>query len=293
MEEIIIKKTIILIIFIIILSLYYFNINIKEEELIFNSFEGEYKQGGYVEIIVDNVLNHDLKLVTNIADQLNNKFYRENNKLYAYIPISITKEINDYTIKIYDDGKIVKVGKIKVVEGDFFVQNLRINQSIVAKTQTKEAYEEYKEALDKARSYNFKERFFEDKFIMPIEGKISTEFGVKRYINGSNTPVRHYGIDIVNESGTPVKAVASGKVVFADYLITSGNYIIIDHGMGIFSYYAHLDSISINLFDFVKQGDIIGYVGSTGFSTGPHLHFNITFMETSVNPWPFIEKKSD
>lgn len=262
--------------------------NSINKELIFNDFGGEYKQGDYIEIVIENILDRDLKLVTDIADQSNNQLYKEKDKLFAYIPISIAKETGDYIVEIYNNGEIVKSVVVRIIEGEFLVQNLTIGENIVNNTQTEEAYREYREAINKARSYNFKERFYEDTFIMPLEGRITTEFGVKRYINGSITPTRHYGIDIANDKGTPVKATASGKVVFADYLTTSGNYIVIDHGRGVFSYYAHLDNLSINLMDFVHQGDIIGYVGSTGFSTGPHLHFNITFMETSVSPWLFI-----
>ncbi|MDD4036114.1 MAG: M23 family metallopeptidase [Bacilli bacterium] len=285
----------------LILSFYNFNNgtagnnkdNIINIELVFNDFEGEYQQGDYIEIIIENVFDRDLKLVSDIADQVNNQLYKDGNKLFAYIPIGLAKEVGDYTIEIYNNEEIVKSGVIKIVEGDFVIQNLTIKQSIVDNTQTKEAYQEYRDAVAKARSYNFKERFYEDAFIMPIDGRITTEFGVKRYINGSIIPTRHYGIDIANDKGTPVKAAASGKVVFADYLTTSGNYIVIDHGRGLFSYYAHLDSLNTNLMDFVDQGDIIGYVGSTGFSTGPHLHFNITFMETSISPWLFINKPGD
>lgn len=291
-----------MIVSIIIFGLYYFSIGIEgnndkkdsiNKELVFNNFEGEYRQGDYIEIIIDNVLDQNLKLVTEIADNTNNQLYKENNKLYAYIPINITKLPGDYPIEIYDDDELINKGIIKVIEGNFPIQNLTIDQSLVNNTQTEKAYQEYREAVAKARSYNLKARHYEDRFIMPVEGRITTEFGIKRYTNGSTTPTRHYGIDIANDRGTLVKAVASGKVVFADYLTTSGNYIIIDHGMGLFSYYAHLDNTNTNFMNFVKQGDVIGYVGSTGFSTGPHLHFNITFMGTSVNPWLFIDKKGD
>ena len=124
---------------------------------------------------------------------------------------------------------------------------------------------------------------WEGAFIQPVEGRISTEFGQVRYTNGQYTS-RHSAIDIAAPEGTAVKAPAGGQVVFADELIVSGNTIIIDHGLWLFTTYCHMSALDVAVGDEVKAGDIIGKVGSTGYATGPHLHYAAAIKSTRFNP---------
>ena len=126
-------------------------------------------------------------------------------------------------------------------------------------------------------------------FIQPVEGKITTEFGMRRFVNNAPTSYRHSGIDIAADKGTSVKAANSGKVILAQYLILIGNTVLIDHGYGIISWNYHMDSIAVKAGDNVIKGEIIGTVGSTGFSTGPHLHFAISVHDVFCNPWTFFK----
>lgn len=121
-------------------------------------------------------------------------------------------------------------------------------------------------------------------FIMPVEGRISGQFGNQRIFNGlKKNP--HSGTDIAAPLGTPVKASSDGVIVLAshDYFYT-GNMVIIDHGGGLKTIYAHLKTIDVKKGDRVKQGDIIGEVGQTGRATGPHLHFGAVLNSTRFNP---------
>ena len=106
-------------------------------------------------------------------------------------------------------------------------------------------------------------------YILPTTGRLSTEYGETRYVNGSPTSYRHSGLDIATPRGTPVYATNSGKVLLATPLILTGNTILIDHGQGIFSTYFHLNKLTVKEGEMVKNGDLIGEVGTTGFSTGP------------------------
>jgi murein DD-endopeptidase MepM/ murein hydrolase activator NlpD len=94
----------------------------------------------------------------------------------------------------------------------------------------------------------------------------------------------HNGIDIENKKGTPVQAVTDGKVIFAAYKGNSGRLVIIQHSNGYQTIYAHLDNIKIKKGNYVKKGDIIGTVGNTGVSTGPHLHFGLRKNGKFENP---------
>ncbi len=98
----------------------------------------------------------------------------------------------------------------------------------------------------------------------------------------------HTGIDMSAGSGTPIRAAASGRVILAAYYGGYGNAVIIDHGGGISTLYAHQSRIAVSKGSQVGAGDTVGYVGSTGFSTGPHLHFEVRQNGTPVNPVSYL-----
>ena len=124
--------------------------------------------------------------------------------------------------------------------------------------------------------------------MLPTKGRLTTEFGESRTVNGAPTTYRHNGIDIGAPRGTEVIATNSGKVVLAYELILTGNTVIIDHGEGIFSAYDHMDTLLVAEGDFVEQSQMIGTVGTTGFSTGPHLHFMISYFDINLEPGYFL-----
>ena len=126
--------------------------------------------------------------------------------------------------------------------------------------------------------------FWKRGFIMPVEGRISGEFGGQRIMNGvKKNP--HAGMDIAAKAGTEIKASSDGVVTLAQPdLFYSGNVIIIDHGYGLHTIYAHMQEMKVKRGDIVKQGDIIGLVGQTGRATGPHLHWGASANGTKFNP---------
>jgi len=130
---------------------------------------------------------------------------------------------------------------------------------------------------------NVSEKLWEGKFILPLENETSTVFGVKRIMNEKWTSV-HRGMDIRGREGEQVRASNSGKVVLSEELFYGGNTLVLDHGMGIFSIYMHLSGFNVKSEDIVSKGDAIGLVGSSGRSTGPHLHFGVKVAGINVNP---------
>lgn len=111
---------------------------------------------------------------------------------------------------------------------------------------------------------------------LPVDGAITARYGEQRSINGSPPSGHHGGTDIGVIEGTPVHATNSGRVVLARQLHVRGNMIIIDHGGGLFSGYAHLSAINVTEGQMVATGDVIGASGNTGLSTGAHLHWEMS-----------------
>ena len=143
-------------------------------------------------------------------------------------------------------------------------------------------------AIVEARAINSNLQFFKEKFIMPVEGIISGVYGSQRILNGKpRWP--HYGIDIAAKQGTMIKSSGSGTVTMAeDDLYYTGGTVIMDHGHGISTIYSHLENVLVSVGDKINQGDIIGTVGSTGRSTGPHLDFRVNWFQTRLDPMSLI-----
>ena len=144
-------------------------------------------------------------------------------------------------------------------------------------------------AIGEARAINSNLIFFKDKFIMPVEGIISGVYGSQRILNGK-PKWPHYGIDIAAKQGTMIKSSGAGVVTMAeDDLYYTGGTIIMDHGHGISTIYSHLENILVSVGDKINQGDVIGTVGSTGRSTGPHLDFRVNWFQTRLDPMSVLK----
>lgn len=123
---------------------------------------------------------------------------------------------------------------------------------------------------------------------MPVEGvRMSSGYGMR------NHPVlrkrkAHNGVDLAGARGTPVYATADGTVDMAQYYSSYGNYVQIDHGGDLETRYAHLSSYTVAPGERVEKGQLIGYIGSTGRSTGPHLHYEIRVAGVAVDPTPYM-----
>ena len=123
--------------------------------------------------------------------------------------------------------------------------------------------------------------------VLPVSGRLNSRFGeVSSLRSGAHT-----GLDIACSKGTDIKAVAKGTVVFAEYNGAYGNLVKIDHGNGVETWYAHCSRILTKVGAKIKPGDVIAKVGSTGNSTGPHLHLEIRINGTAVNPQKYLYKK--
>jgi len=133
---------------------------------------------------------------------------------------------------------------------------------------------------------------FTQRFVRPVEGRISGRFGRARAYNGK-PGAPHSGMDIAAASGTPVKAPAAGIVTFADPdLYLTGGTLLIDHGHGVSSNFLHLSRIDVQVGDRVEQGQVVAAVGSTGRSTGPHLHWGMNWFDVRIDPQLVLDRQN-
>ncbi|MDC0401190.1 M23 family metallopeptidase [Candidatus Pelagibacter sp.] len=139
--------------------------------------------------------------------------------------------------------------------------------------------------IGNAREIHSDLSFFKDKFIIPVDDAIITGvYGSQRILNGiPKWP--HYGLDFAQKKGTPIKAMNNGIVTLAEEdLFYTGATLIFDHGHGISTLYMHMDKIFVSKGDHVKKGDIVGTVGSSGRSTGPHLDIRLNWFNVRLDP---------
>jgi murein DD-endopeptidase MepM/ murein hydrolase activator NlpD len=127
-------------------------------------------------------------------------------------------------------------------------------------------------------------RLWTGSFRVPLTGNRSGHnFGKRRVLNGTpESP--HTGLDIPAPAGTPIHASQTGRVVLAENLFFSGNTVILDHGLGVYTFYGHMKKINVKEGEEVKTGAILGLVGATGRATGPHLHWSLVVNGARVNP---------
>ena len=195
----------------------------------------------------------------------------------------------DLIIHVEKNGIKKKIIK-KVKKRKYNIQRIDgLEESKV--TPPESVYKRIKEENNKigeARAINSDLPFFKNQFIMPVKGIISGVYGSQRILNGKpRWP--HYGIDIAAKQGTLIKSSGSGTVTMAeDDLYYTGGTIIMAHGHGISTIYSHLETVMVSVGDKINQGDIIGTVGSTGRSTGPHLDFRVNWFQTRLDPMSVI-----
>ena len=196
----------------------------------------------------------------------------------------------DVTITIISESKKEKIIK-KVLKRKYNIQRIDgLEESKV--TPPESVYKRIKaenNRIGEARAINSELPFFKDQFIMPVKGIISGVYGSQRILNGKpRWP--HYGIDIAAKKGTEIKSSGTGVVTMAeDDLYYTGGTVIMDHGHGISTIYSHLETVIVYVGDKINQGDIIGTVGSTGRSTGPHLDFRVNWFQTRLDPMSVLE----
>ena len=254
----------------LIILIFFISINSNAAE-----FQGDFKQGSFI-------LG---------KTKPNSKIFVDKTKVRVtkdgYFAFGIGRDRkNNILIKIINSGETELIEK-KVFKKEYKIQ--RINGLPPKQvTPPPEVYERIKKdnkLIGKARAVNSNITFFKEKFSLPIDKFIITGvYGSQRILNGK--PRRpHYGIDFHAPEGTPVRAMLDGTVTRAEKdLYFTGGTIIFDHGHGISTLFMHMKDVNVKEGQKIKKGQVVGTVGKTGRSTGPHLDIRLNWFEVKLDP---------
>lgn len=206
---------------------------------------------------------------------------------HAFIGLDVEKPAGQYALNLHghtETGARVNCSaSISVKDGHFIVERLQVAEKFVDlnPADTQRAIEETKRMRDIYATIT-PERLWDGPFRLPLAGvRRGGNFGTRRVLNGEpRSP--HTGVDFPAPKGTPVHAAQAGRVVLAEPLFFSGNTIIIDHGLGVYTMYGHLSVMSVHAGDTVKAWQLLGQVGATGRVTGPHLHWGLVIDDARV-----------
>ena len=211
----------------------------------------------------------------------------------ALLGVDLELKPQDYpltlTAKAESAGEISCSVAINVAQGKFATENLKVAPNFVEPNPEQLARAEAeRQHLRAIFATVTNERLWEGPFHYPLAGiTAGRNFGKRRVLNGKpGSP--HGGVDFPAPAGTPVLAAQRGRVVLAEPLYFSGNTVILDHGLGLYTFYAHFESISVQPGDIVDTGAVLGKVGATGRVTGPHLHWAATVNRSRTNPLDLI-----
>ncbi len=244
-------------------------------------FIGEFKQGSFI------LGKTELSSIVTIDDRK----IRVSKEGYFVFGLSRDRKKN-VVIKIIKDGSS-KIYKREVIKRDYKIQRI---DGLPKKqvTPPKEVYDRIKKdniLIGKARKIDSSLDFFKNKFTKPLDKAIITGvYGSQRILNGKpRSP--HFGLDYAANEGTPIKAMLSGVVTLAkNDLYYTGGTIIFDHGHGISTLYMHMKDVGVKIGQRVKQGEVIGTVGQTGRSTGPHLDIRLNWFDVKLDPASVLGK---
>ena len=178
---------------------------------------------------------------------------------------------------------------IDVKEGKFATESLKVAPNFVQPNPEQLARAEAeRQRLRAIFATITPERLWDGTFQYPLTGVTTGgNFGKRRILNGqAGSP--HGGVDFAALAGTPVYAAQRGRVVLAEPLYFSGNTVVLDHGLGLYTFYGHFESLSVQPGDLVDTGAVLGKVGATGRVTGPHLHWGATVNRARTNPLQLI-----
>lgn len=247
----------------------------------------EVQRGSYMLVRINNYEGEEIKYTDFLGYE--RSFFEYDGGWLSLIPVKTAAKAGDYVLTISIDGESFN-RDIKVTDREFEEQYLTVSPSTLEETLESDfARAEFSEKAEPMKKVFTPQKLWNGEFVLPLEAqyKVSTSFGTYRTFSNGSTEW-HNAVDMATKGGTPVYATNSGNIIFAQYLQLTGNTVIIDHGMGVLSWHYHMRSISVSEGDFVEKGMKIGEVGTTGLSTGNHLHFGMTVGGIFTDPMKIV-----
>ncbi len=233
-------------------------------------------------------LNDDEKVNIETSFKTSDNFiFKSDNML---IPIDYANQEGEHTIK-FSTEKSVEEKQVIVKPYQFRESHFNLDQSVIDEASQNPDLNVEK-AFNEADTIMSEDKKYSSPFTLSSSGSTTGDFGDVRYINGATEPTKyHFGIDYANIAYTPIVATTEGVVVFSDFMPKTGNTIIVDHGYGITSHYYHHIENYVNVGDNVSSSTVMAGMGTTGYSTGVHLHFEIHINGVTINPYLFLNKE--
>lgn len=182
---------------------------------------------------------------------------------------------------------------LRVIRREFATRRLTVDPAFVNPPETERSrIERERERLDSLWKTWTPEKLWEGAFAAPVPEPANSAFGTRSILNGEpRSP--HGGADFPSPAGTPIEAANAGRVVLAEALYYTGNTVVVDHGLGLYSLFAHMTDIRVHGGETVRKGDVLGTVGSTGRVTGAHLHWSVRLNGARVDPVALVRLSSN
>ena len=213
--------------------------------------------------------------------------YRDGDTWRALVGIDLDTKPGTYQVEI-EDGSGAPVVRatypLKVLPRTFRTRRLTVDEAFVTPPKSEEPRIEREAALLASTwRASAAARLWTTAFVRPVPQEANSAFGTRSIFNGKPRNA-HGGADFLSPAGTPIHSPNTGRIVVARNLYYSGNTVIIDHGLGVFSMLAHLSRIDVHESDVVTSNQLVGLVGATGRVTGPHLHWAVRVSDARVDP---------
>jgi murein DD-endopeptidase MepM/ murein hydrolase activator NlpD len=259
-----------------------------------------YKITPKINVYSDNVFQGQQIVIDVNEDNLDSYYLEFNKKKYKvlekrnFIPVHPETKVGNYSVKLLESDNIIAEYIIKVKYNSFSSQYINYYKPKLPKEQ-EDLIQKEDSLVENAKLVLSDKKLWSEPFSLPVPHKVNGVYGIKRYLNGKYNGY-HGGVDFASPYGYPVKAINNATVTLAKYFSkynSNGNIVFLDHGIGVGSVYLHLSKISVKEGQYIKKGQIIGYIGSSGRSTGPHLHWGVYLygQNTDGLSWIKLTKK--
>ncbi len=261
--------------------------SVKKEDSILQIYPLSPIQGQHLSI------DYKLNDYQDVFVEFNNQKYQLFSRK-IFIPLSPELKPLEYILTIKKGNEKLSEIKFKIKSAKFGKQNISFYKpKLSIKAEEKIAQED--NLVEIAKNSYSSERLWDKPFILPVPHRVSDVYGTKRYLNRKYNGY-HSGVDFASPYGYPIKAINNAKVSLAQYFSkynSNGNIVYLDHGLGVGSVYLHLSKINVKEGQMVKRGETIGFIGSSGRSTGPHLHWGVYLFGKNTDGLAWVRNSSE